>query len=175
MWFLDTDNIVRIEGLRNAVTLAYVNDATITGILYKLPVLSPDAAVVVDKGAGKIGIPCAGHELSAGDSIRLERFQNYGGAFLLDADTSVDELVVVATYVAETLTGSEFIYIAIVGGVGTEIVFDYIDASDGDYVGKIPYNAPLLQDESYVLCVKTVKGVEQVLAKIIYRAGYQGL
>lgn len=175
MWFLDTDNVVRIEGLRNVVTFDYINDATITGILYKLPVLNPDAAAAVNKTTGKVGIPCTGHGLVEGNCIRLERTLNYNGVFNLHADTSVDELVITATYAAETFTGSEFIYVAVVGAVGSEIEFDYIEASNGDYFGIIPYDTPLLQDESYVLCVKTVKGGEQVLAKIIYRAGYQGL
>lgn len=175
MWLLDTDNVVRIEGLRNAVTLAYINDATIKGILYKLPVLNPSAAVVVNRGSGLVGIPCVAHGLVSGNCIRLERFLNYTGAFILHADTSDDELVITSAFVAETLTGNELIYVAIVGEVGDEIDFNYIEDSNGDYVGKIPHDAPLIQDESYVLCVTTVKGTEQVLAKVIYRAGYQGL
>lgn len=180
MWFLDTDNVVRIEGLRNVVTGDYINDAdTMKGILYKLPVLNPNAeAAAVNKGAGKVGIPCTGHGLSAGDTIRLERFlsQYYNGAFPLDADTTDDELVIATTHEDETFTGSEFIYVAVVGKVDDEIIFMHEEEmDDGDYVGTIPHDAPLVQDESYVLCITTVKGEEQVLAKIIYRAGYLGL
>lgn len=178
MWFLDTDNVVRIEGLRNVVTLDYINDATIKGILYKLPVLNPNAVAAANKGAGKVGIPCDGHGLSAGDTIRLERFLSryYNGAFPLDAGTTGGELVITTTYAAETFTGSEFIYVAIVGKVDDEILFTHEEEmGDGDYVGTIPHDAPLVQDESYVLCITTVKDTEQVLAKIIYRAGYQGL
>ena len=175
MWYIDTDNVIRVVGLRNVVTSAFVNNATITGILYELPALQPDAAAAVDKGAGKVGIPCTGHGLSAGDSIRLERTISYNGAFILDAGTTVDELVITTTYTAETFTGEEFIYCAIVGTATVPITFTYEYGSDGNYVGKIPYTTPLLQGESYMMCIKEVSGSEQVLAKIIYRAGFQGM
>lgn len=176
MWYIDTDNIVRIEGLRNVVTDAYVNNATITGVLYNLPAQNPDVAAAVDKGSGKVGIPCTGHGLTGGtDVIRIERSVNYNTEFLLDASTTVDELVITATYVAEVFTGNEFIYHAIVGTIAAPITFAYEANSNGNYVGKIPYTTVLLQDESYVLCVKEVSGSEQVLAKIVGIAGFQGL
>jgi len=175
MWYIDTDNVIRVVGLRNVVTFDYVNDATVTGILYELPALHPDAAAAVDKTAGKVGIPCTGHEQVAGDSIRLERTQNYNGAFVLQAGTTANELVITATYAAETFTGEEFIYCAIVGTAAVPITFDYEFGSDGNYVGKVPYTTPLLQEESYMMCIKEVSGSEQVLAKIIYRAGFQGM
>jgi len=177
MWFIDTDNIVRIEGLRYTVTGAYVNDlTTIKGIFYKLPVVNPDVGDVVDKGDGiTVGIPFANHGLVGGDSIRLERFVNYNGDFLVHVDTTNDELVITATYVAEKLTGNEFIYVAIAGKVADEIIFTYIEESNGDYVGTIPSETPMEQDEDYVLCVKIVKDTEQVLAKITHPAGYQGM
>lgn len=175
MWYIDSDNIIRIEGLRDASTGSYINDATVTAILYELPALHPDAAVAVDKGGGKVGIPCAGHGQVAGDSIRLERSLNYNADYMLAAETSVNELVVTATYAAEIFTGEEFIYVALVGTVDTPITFDYEAGSNGNYVGKIPYTTVLLQGEEYVLCIKEVSGTEQVLAKVIHTAGFQGL
>lgn len=176
MWFIDTDNVIRIEGLRNVVTSAYINDATITGILYDLPALHPTTGgVAVDKGDGKVGIPCVGHGKSSGDSIRIERSLSYNADYMLQAATSADELVVTASYVAETFTGNEFIYLAVVGTQASPITFTYEAASDGNYVGKIPYTSLLLQGEDYVMCIKEVSGAEQVLAKIIQTAGFQGL
>lgn len=175
MWYIDTDNIIRVEGLQNVVTEAYVNDATITGILYNLPALNPNAAAAVDKGSGKVGIPCTGHGQVEGDSIRLERTLNYNADYMVLAETSTDELVVTATYVAETFTGDEFIYVAIVGTVDVPITFSYVDYSSGNYVGKIAYSENLLQGQDYVLCIKEVSGSEQVLAKVIQTAGFQGL
>lgn len=176
MWFIDTDNVVRIEGLRNVVTEAYINNATITGILYGLPTLVPTVdGVAVDKGAGKVGIPCVAHGQVSGGSIRIERSVSYNNDFMVDVTTSVDELVITATYAAETFTGEEFIYTAVVGTVNSPITFSYVATSDGDYVGKLVYTAPLIQDVDYVMCIKEVSGAEQVVAKIIQTAGFQGL
>lgn len=175
MFYIDTDNIVGIIGLRNVITGDWVNDATVTGILYELPALHPDAAAVVDKGAGNVGIPCTAHGLSTGDSIRLERFENYNGVYIIQGITA-NEIVITATYEVETLTGEEFVYSAIEGTADTPIEFTYEDGSDGNYHGKIPSaDAPLLQGESYMLCIKEVSGSEVALAKVIYQAGYQGL
>lgn len=176
MWFIETDNIVRIEGLRYAVSGIYENNAVIKGIFYKLPVVNPDAGDVVLKGAGLVGIPYIGHGLNKDeDSIRLERFKNYKGDFLLHTDTTDDELVITAENKAETLTGNEFIYVAIAGKVDAEIIFSYIEDSEGNYVGTIPNETLMEQDEDYMLCIKTKKDTEQVLAKITHRAGYQGM
>ena len=175
MWYIDSDNVIRVEGLRNVVTEAYINDATITSILYELPTLAPTVdGVAVDK-SGTVGIPCVAHGKVSGDSIRIERSVNYNNDYLLQAATSVDELVITATYVAETFTGEEFIYLAVVGTVTVPITFSYESGSNGNYVGKVAYTAPLLQGIDYVMCIKEVSGAEQVLAKIIQTAGFQGL
>ncbi len=177
MWYIDSDNIIRVEGLRNVVTDAYVNDATITGILYELPALNPDAGAATDESDGKVGIPFAGHTLENGDSIRLERGSNYNGDYVLQAETTgTDILVITATFVTgSTFTGDEFIYTAIVGTADVPITFSYEDASDGNYVGKVAYTEALLQGEDYVMCIKEVSGAEQVLAKIVHTAGFHGL
>ncbi len=176
MWYVDSDNVIHIEGLRNAVTFSYVNNAVITAILYKLPAFNPDVSgVAVDKGSGKVGIPCEGHGLVSGNTIRIERSSNYNNAFDLTVATSTDELVITATFVAETFTGEEFIYEALVGSAASPITFDYVDASNGEYIGKFPYTAPLRQGESYMMCIKEVSGSEQVLAKIVAEAGFQGM
>jgi len=176
MWYVDTDNVIRVVGLRNVITSAYVNNATVTGILYKLPTLNPDAAAVTDETAGKVGIPCTGHTLVNGETVRLEHFSNYNGTYTLQAgSTGTGKLIITATYVVETLTGEEFVYSAIVGTAAVPITFSYEYASNGNYVGKIPYTTTLLQGERYMMCIKEVSGSEQVLAKIIAVAGFQGM
>lgn len=175
MWLIDSDNIITVTGLRNVITSAYVNNATLTGILYILPAFHPSAAAAVDRGEGKVGIPCNGHGLSDGDSIRIERGINYNADYMVEAATSEDEIVITATYVGETFTGNEFIYEAVVGTADTPVTFSYEAYSNGNYTGKIPYTAPLVQGESYVFCLKEVSGSEQVLAKIVYDAGFQGM
>lgn len=157
------------------MTNAYVNSATVTGILYELPTLYPDTAAAVDKGGGTVGIPCNAHGQVEGDSIRIERTQHYNGDYMLEAGTTTNELVITATYVSEVFTGDEFIYPALVGTVDTPITFDYEAYSNGNYIGKIVYSTKLLQGREYVLCIKEVSGAEQVLAKIIQTAGFQGL
>lgn len=140
-----------------------------------MPALNPDAGPAVDKGSGLVGIPCTGHGLDAASVIRIERSQNYNTKYLVHADTTANELVITETYTAETFTGNEFIYSAIVGTIAAPITFAYEAGSDGNYIGKIPYSTALLQDESYVLCLTEVSGSEQVLAKIVGTAGFQGM
>lgn len=176
MWYVDTDNVIRVVGLRNVVTSAYVNKAAVTAILYELPALNPDAGAVADLGESKVSIPYTGHTLKDGESVRLERFLNYNDVFVLQTGTTgTDILVITATYEAETLMGNEFIYKAIVGTKLVPITFSYEYGSDGNYVGKIPYTTVLLQGASYMMCLKEVSESEQVLAKIIYEAGFQGM
>lgn len=175
MWFVDTDNVVSVVGLRNVVTGSFILNATVTGMLYKLPALNPNSAAAVDKGDGKVGIPCTAHGLVQTDDIRIERTQNYNLVKAVDADTTNDEIVITATYVAEIFTGEEFIYVALVGTTESPITFSYEAASDGNYIGKIPYDSGLMQDVDYMLCLKEVSGSEQVLAKVVYTAGFQGM
>jgi len=176
VWYIDSDNVIHIEGLRNAATLVYINDATITAILFELPALQPDAAAVTNETGGKVGIPCAGHTLKDGETVRLERFLNYNGTYTLQAgSTGTDKLIITETYVAETLTGNEFVYRAVYGSEASPITFDYIAGSNGNYVGKMAYTAKLLQGVDYMMCIKEVSASEQVLAKVIYTAGFQGM
>lgn len=176
MWYIDSDNVIHIVGLRKAVENTYVNNATITARLYELPALNPDAAAVIDETEGKVGIPCAGHTLKDDETVRLECFKNYTAVYVLQTGTTgTGKLIITATYAAEILKGTEFIYKAIVGTLSVPITFSYIEASNGEYVGKFPYTTLLLQGESYVLCIKEVSGGEQVLAKVIYQAGFQGM
>lgn len=176
MWFIDTDNVIKIVGLRNVETLEYINDATVTGIVYKLPASSPDVGgVATDLGSGKVGIPCAEHGFSVGDTIRIESTVNYNGEFVLRVETTPSVLAIGAAYVAETFSGLEHIYPAIAGTVSSPLVLGYITGSDGDYVGKVVRTTPFFQGRSYVMCIKEVSGLEQVFAKITDVAGFQGL
>jgi len=177
MWYVDSDNVINIEGLRDAAPPnAYINDATITSILYDLPATAPDAEAVVDATAGKVNIPLAGHTFLDGQTVRLERFINYSARYVLQSGTTgTDVLVITATYAAEVLTGNEFIYRAVFGTDAAPIAFDFVAGSNGDYVGKMAYSAPLLQGEHYMMCIKEISGSEQVLAKIIAEAGFQGM
>lgn len=176
MFYIDTDNIVKVVGLRDAETREFINGATVTGIVYKLPALNPDAGnAAVNVGVGLVGIICAGHGLDIGDCARIERTLNYNDEYVLQAGTNINMLVISASYVYEVFDGSEYIYPAFVGTIAVPIPFHHVTGSDGDYVGKVPYDAGFIQDESYVICIKEASGLEQVLAKIVDIAGFLGL
>lgn len=179
MWFIDSDNVIRINGLRNAETLEYiVNAEEITGILYELPAIHPDKDGEAQNKDPKVWIPCKEHELKDDDNIRVERSWNYNKEYVLQTGTTdTDVLVITASYAEEKFTGEEFIYKAAVDTDGDviSIGFGFVPDSNGDYVGKISYKAQFLQGESYVLCIKEKSGGEQVLVKVIHVAGFQGL
>jgi hypothetical protein len=68
--------------------------------------VSLDASAVTDKGSGKVGFPATSHGLSSGNKIRVYGTTSYNGNYTVDADTTLNEIVVVKTYVSETLTSS---------------------------------------------------------------------
>ncbi len=66
-----------------------------------------DGADAVNKGSGKVGLPSPGHGLAAGRQVRINGTDNYEGVYAVDIDTTADELVIAATYVAESFGGDE--------------------------------------------------------------------
>lgn len=67
-----------------------------------------DAGPAVDNGGGLVGIPSTGHGFTGGQIVRIIGTTNYDGENLtLDGSTSANELVITATYVAETFAGTE--------------------------------------------------------------------
>lgn len=71
------------------------------------PDFTIDAAAAVDKGSGLVGIPATAHGLSTGQKIVLSGTTNYDGTYELDATSSTNEMVITATYAAETFGGTE--------------------------------------------------------------------
>jgi len=75
----------------------------------------------VNKGNGKVGLPCAAHGLRAGAPVIIAGSTNYDGAYVLQVGTSTDQLVITKTYTAETFAGDETVSLgwskAIVGAV----------------------------------------------------------
>ena len=92
-------------------------DAHMTGqflrAMFGLPVstlveaVSLSAGAVVDKGTGKVGLPAVGHGLEPGTPVIIDGTVNYDGDYVLTAETSADELVISATYVAETVSAAD--------------------------------------------------------------------
>jgi len=66
-----------------------------------------DNAAAVDKGGGKVGIPITGHPYTAGETVRLAGTVNYDADEVVDATSTVNEVVITAAYVAEVFTGAE--------------------------------------------------------------------
>ena len=129
------------------------------------------------KGSGKVGLPVVKHDAASGNHIRIEGTVNYDGTYTVDATTSENEIVVTATYVAETFTGLEDVYIGITGG--TEVTLTYVTASNGTYRGTLPYTLKGLQEYEeldtslgsvfagiYWLFVKCVSGAYQRMDRI---------
>lgn len=66
-----------------------------------------DAAAVVNKGGGKVGLPSTAHGLSAGAPVVIAGTTNYDGAYTLQPETRANELVILKAYTAEVLVGTE--------------------------------------------------------------------
>lgn len=66
--------------------------------------VTPTAAAVVNKGGGLVGINAPLHRLTAGTEVTFYGNTNYVGDFTLHASTTINQLVITATYQAETLT-----------------------------------------------------------------------
>lgn len=65
-----------------------------------------DAGPAVDNGDGTVGIPITGHTFDAGDKVTFTGTTNYNGSFTIVSQTA-NEIVITATYVAETFGGTE--------------------------------------------------------------------
>lgn len=67
-------------------------------------------AAAVDKGGGKVGIPVTAHGYATGAQVKIVDTTNYDGAYLVDATSTTNELVIVATFTAETFAGTETVH-----------------------------------------------------------------
>ena len=68
-----------------------------------------DNAAAVDKGGGLVGIPLTGHGYSEGQVILLNGTGNYDGVHTLPSQAAggANEIIITATYAAETFAGTE--------------------------------------------------------------------
>lgn len=63
-------------------------------------------AAAVDKGGGKVGIPLTAQPFATAEVLTITGTVNYNGAaHVVDATSSANEVVITATYVAETFDG----------------------------------------------------------------------
>ena len=96
-----------------------------------------DNAAAVDKGAGKVGIPVTAHGYTAGEAVKILGTINYSysesvrsGWYIVQSETTVNEVVIIAIYVAETFSGSETIHEA--PGPDTNILTDLTEITAGN-------------------------------------------
>lgn len=98
-----------------------------------------DASPAVDKGNGRVGIPITGHLYAADKTIIISGTTNYDGSRKIESQTA-NEVVIVATYAAETFDGTETTEITL------NNLFDNVDpgeasAGDTEYRAIDVYNA----------------------------------
>jgi hypothetical protein len=62
-----------------------------------------DNEAVQNEGTGLVGIQCAAHGYSAGDTIYIDGTTNYDGEYTVHASSSADEIVITHAYTAETI------------------------------------------------------------------------
>ena len=92
------DSRVDLEALaawhrRNAATIKKLNDGE----------------SAVDKGDGKVGLPCTGHGFKKRSYVTIHGTDNYDGEYYIDESSSDNEIVIEADYAAETFDGTEFV------------------------------------------------------------------
>lgn len=92
------DNIGAASG--GAINFAPIHDNTITDTI--------DNAAAVDKGGGLVGIPVTSHAFIAGNEVTIAGTTNYNTVEEIVSQTT-NEVVITATYQAETFGGSETI------------------------------------------------------------------
>ena len=90
---------------------------------------SIDNAAAVDKTGGLVGIPVTAHGLSAGDAIGIDDTTNYDGWYLIVSQTT-NEIVITATYQAESFAGTETIHEA--PGPNTNVLSDLQEILTGN-------------------------------------------
>ena len=78
----------------------------------QVPAQNLDAGAAVNLGSGKVGIPCAGHGLSVNAPIVLSGTTHYDGGYTLQPETTDNQLVIVASFTAETFTTTETVTLA---------------------------------------------------------------
>ncbi len=87
-------------------------------------------AAAVDKGSGKVGIPVTTHGYTAGEAVKILSTINYDGYYIVQSGTTANEVVIVATYAAETFAGTETIHEA--PGEKTNILTDLTEIAAGN-------------------------------------------
>ena len=161
--YMNSDNLIKYNNLQDVDAGTYINTATVDMSLFKGDTINPDAAAV-ENASGYAKITITDHTLTTSDFIRISGSENYDGQWDITA-VETNKITIDATYVAETLTGSEVIYV----GVEDDNVKDISltpKGSDGNYTGIIPDSAARVLDQAfYFLFIKAVYSGSVLLSR----------
>jgi len=75
------------------------------------PAKNLNAAVAVDKTGGLSGLPSTAHGFVTGDVVTVIGTDNYDGSHVVHEDTGANEIVITATYAAETFSTGDQVFI----------------------------------------------------------------
>ena len=98
------DNRANFTGLLSIMDITDAIETPAPIVALPLDFLINNAAAV-DKGGGLVGIPLTAQPFATGESVTNTGTVNYNGAYVVDASSSANEVVITATYVAETFDG----------------------------------------------------------------------
>jgi len=172
--YVGSDNRIAVNGLRSAsAPNTYINDAVVKmSVVSKTLIHLNAVGVAVNKGGGKVGLPSTEHGLSTGAIVHLEGTDNYDAIYTVDATSSNNEIVVTATYVAETFTGNEYLFVAVKNA--GNLALEYVADSDGKYLGNIPDTAKLVLDTFYYVLIHITAGADITIIRQDWKAVYNG-
>lgn len=169
---IGSDNLITVDELKDSITGNYENNADSV----KATVCEPTSktlnvsGVAVNKGGGLVGLPLTSHGIAVGKYVMIQETKEYDGVYVLDASTSTDEIVITATYVAETFVGMENVYEVIDNG--NEVILSYVAASNGKYQGILEDTLKFIEDVSYYIFVVIVKGSSKSTSRNKWKATY---
>ncbi len=126
-----------------------------------------------DVGGGDVGLPLEGHGRIAADYVHIIGSANYDGEEVI-VSVERDEIVITASYTAETFTGKEEVFIGIKGPGLPSIVFN--DDGGGDYSATLPDDLEkFVRGKRCILLVTVAKaGIDLLVAKTNPTGFYKG-
>ncbi len=170
--YVSSDNLITVEGVKNAILDTYIEDATVKLMVCgEDEVMNIDAEAATDAGGGTVGIPITGHGVAVGKYVRIDGTEHYNEEYVAEAATTADLLVITATYEAETFTGEEKLYPSVSGTAS--VALSFVSSSNGDYRGVYPYTAKLIAEKEYFAIIAIVSGSNKVLIISTWKAHHK--
>lgn len=172
--YLDSDNLIVLDGLTNAQTGDYLDDGDITSMkmsIFEPATVAPDAGEAVADASGKPKIKITGHTLTTSNFVRIVGLPSYSGQFDIFA-VETDYITLDTTYTnADVPKGTEEIYVGF-DSDGKDISLSYRAASQGIFEGIMPNTVQMIPNLEYNVFVQTVAGTADLLSKLTLRSVY---